>query len=482
MYRRVCAARGEQHEANKLTSSPADIELCRQQSFTLLYRLLFVLFAEDRKLLPYKIDRAYTDNRSLGRFRDEIAKTLDRLDQGKDVEFPEKQVQYWPDLLSLFDLIDAGAARYRVPAYNGGLFDSEQHPFLRDKVLPDGYLARVIDRLSRAPDPKHPDRGLFRVDYRDLAIQHLGNVYEGLLEVRPKIAESDLVVIRTTSERDDEEKYLRAGEPLPKGYEATGQRYEKGSVYLVTDKGERRASGSYYTPDHIVGYIVEQTLGPICEGIDRQLIGEIEQIEQELKRARGENRAQLVTRIDTLKCDFDDRLLRWRVLDPAMGSGHFLIRACQYLAEQIATNPHAKEDSQAGDEEESTLVYWKRRVAESCLYGVDLNSMAVELAKLALWLETVSVNQPLTFLDHHLRHGNSLVGTSVESLGVLPGTELVSNRFEQQVKQRLPRLLDALAMIRRTPSDTVEHVKEKDKLFRRTFEPVRQPFLLSAHA
>ena len=108
--------------------------------------------------------------------------------------------------------------------------------------------------------------------------------------------------------------------------------------------------------------------------------------------------------------------------------------------------------------------------------------MAVELAKLALWLETVSVNQPLTFLDHHLRHGNSLVGTSVESLGVLPGTELVSNRFEQQVKQRLPRLLDALAMIRRTPSDTVEHVKEKDKLFRRTFEPVRQPFLLSAHA
>ncbi len=165
-----------------------------------------------------------------------------------------------------------------------------------------------------------------------------------------------------------------------------------------------------------------------------------------------------------------------------MGSGHFLIRACQYLAEQVATNPRAKDASHTGGAEESTLVYWKRRVAESCLYGVDLNPMAVELAKLALWLETVSVNQPLTFLDHHLRHGNSLVGTSVESLGVLPGTELVSNRFEQQVKQRLPRLLDALVMIRRTPSDTVEHVKEKDKLFRRTFEPVRQPFLLSAHA
>src|ERR1700722_16733547 len=122
---------------------------------------------------------------------------------------------------------------------------------------------------------------------------------------------------------------------MPKGYETTGQRYKKNSVYLVTDKGERRASGSYYTPDHIVSYIVEQTLGPICDGIDRQLIGDIERVEQEMKRARGENRTQLASRVDALKGDFDDRLLRLRLLDPSMGSGHFLIRACQYLAEQI---------------------------------------------------------------------------------------------------------------------------------------------------
>src|SRR5207237_550529 len=124
------------------------------------------------------------------------------------------------------------------------------------------------------------------------------------------------------------------------------------------------------------------------------------------------------------------------------------------------------------------LTFWKRRVVESCLYGVDRNPMAVELAKLALWLETVSVNQPLTFLDAHLRHGDSLVGAAVSDLGKLPGAgELMANLFEQQVRARLPSLLSTLDMIRKTPSDSIEQVKEKERLFRKVFEPVRTPFL-----
>src|SRR5205823_2807589 len=103
-------------------------------------------------------------------------------------------------------------------------------------------------------------------------------------------------------------------------------------------------------------------------------------------------------------------------------SGHFLIRACQYLAEQIATDPNTGDPTAVQlQADEPILVYWKRKVAESCLYGVDKNPMAVELAKLALWLETVAVNHPLTFLDHHLRHGDSLVGAAVDDLGAAPG-------------------------------------------------------------
>lgn len=129
------------------------------------------------------------------------------------------------------------------------------------------------------------------------------------------------------------------------------------------------------------------------------------------------------------------------------------------------------------------LVYWKRKVAETCLYGVDKNPMAVELAKLALWLETVAVNHPLTFLDHHLRHGDSLVGAAVDDLGAAPGAlALWSGFVEQQVKQKLPALLETLAMIRRIPSDEVTQVKEKDKLYHKSFEPTREPFRLVANA
>jgi hypothetical protein len=471
------------HSANAL-SPERDLETIRQQSLILLYRLLFILFAEDRQLLPYRTNLLYTENRSLGRFRDDIGAKLERINDGNENDYPPEQTNLWPDFLALFDLIDSGKKSYGVPAYNGGLFDQEQHPFLTEKVLPDRWLARIIDQLSRAKDPTNPDLGHFRVDYRDLQIQHLGNVYEGLLELQPHYATEQMRVLRNRKSQRKEETIRPATEAPEEGFEPTGRTYAKGEVYLLTDKGERRASGSYYTPNNIVDYIVEKTLGPLCEGQYTQLRHEIEKIEEEHKRSRGEIRQGWQERLDTLRSDFDNRILRLRILDPAMGSGHFLIRACHYLAEQIATNPFTRDpaaDQLSGDE--SVLVYWKRKVAESCLFGVDLNPMAVELAKLALWLETVAVNHPLTFLDHHLRHGNSLIGASVDDLGAAPGASALWSGFvEQQIKQLLPRLLESLAMIRRIPSDTVDQVKEKDKLFHKSFEPVREPFRQAADA
>src|SRR5207253_5129393 len=120
------------HPPNQL-SHEKDLEMARQQSFNLLYRVLFVLFAEDRKLLPFGVNIAYTANRSLGRARDEIGATLDRINARRDVDYPAGQVTLWNDLTNLFDLIDRGHATYGVPAYNGGLFDAEQHPFLAQK-------------------------------------------------------------------------------------------------------------------------------------------------------------------------------------------------------------------------------------------------------------------------------------------------------------------------------------------------------------
>ena len=465
-------------EPNQLRPD-TDLESGRQNSLILLYRLLFILFAEDRKLLPYHVDRAYTDNRSLGRFRDEISARLDRIEEGREPEYAPQNCALWDDLLTLFDLIDRGASRYKVPAYNGGLFDSASHPFLSVNKMPDRYLARVIDQLARALDPAHPAGGLVRVDYRDLAIQHLGNVYEGLLELQPHFATEEMIVVRKAA--DDEESVIPTRQAIPRGFAASDITYKKGSVYLLTEKGERRASGSYYTPNDIVDGIVEATLGPLCDEIDATVRQDITNTERQIANSTATDRGTLCEELRQLRADFDLRVLRLRVLDPAMGSGHFLLRACQYLAEQIATNPHTRDPiAEQLQGEESTLTYWKRRVVESCLYGVDRNPLAVELAKLALWLETVAVDHPLTFLDYRLRCGDSLMGASLDVLHSIPDAPpLMTNDFREELRAGLPAFFEALETIQVTPSNTVQQVKEKDKLFREKLEPVREPLCTS---
>jgi hypothetical protein len=472
--------RGFLHCSQNNLDPDRDLSRCRDQSLVLLYRLLFVMYAEDRDLLPFRTNRSYRENRSLSRLRDQIAGRLNLVDEGREQDYSLGSFALWEDLASLFDLVDRGGKRYGVPAYNGGLFDDEENPFLRGKLLSDWHVARVVDQLSRAVDEQNPDAGLSRVDYRDLSIQHLGHVYEGLLELQPRRAQERMVVVRRKGRQTDEQKIIAATQPVPAGFATTDEICEPGEVFLATDKGERRASGSYYTPNHIVDYIIQKTLGPVCKQISDGLLSEIEAAQAQLKKARGQNRQLVQERLESLTADFDDRVMRLKVLDPAMGSGHFLLRACQYLAEEIATNPYAGDPGGAHlESDESTLTFWKRRVVEHCLYGVDLNPLAVELAKVALWLETAAIDYPLTFLDHHLLWGNSLVGATVAAVGSLPGMEAMP-LYEQQVSSRLPAVLEGLKLICDKPSDTVEEVKQKAKVFKSVVDAVRKPFVAVA--
>ena len=191
-----------------------------------------------------------------------------------------------------------------------------------------------------------------------------------------------------------------------------------GQVYLVTDKGERKATGSYYTPDYIVQYIVEQTVGPV-----------LAERTAPFRKSDGKitDEAGLAQAILGINC-----------LDPAMGSGHFLVAAAEYIARYVVglglgTDEGRKtKDEAAGrpTSAEPELAYWRRRVAQACIYGVDLNPLAVELAKVSLWLATVSKDKPLSFLDHHLRCGNSLIGARVADLplGLAPVEQVAKER------------------------------------------------------
>ena len=325
----------------------------------LLYRILFILYAESRGLLPVE-NPNYAANYSLAALAETIHKTLDR----GDLIIPTIS-DYWARLRGLFTLINDGWAGL-IPQYNGGLFNPTYHPFLEENELGNKPLAQVIQLLTRTEQGE-------RIAYRDLDVRHLGDIYEGLLEYQPQIADQDLVIVsRRGSEKVE-----------PKSAPDQEVTYSEGDVYLLTDKGERKATGSYYTPDYIVRYIVENTLAPLCEGKNV------------------------------------DEILSLKILDPATGSGHFLVGVVDYLAEELITHPDAPHITETADAE-TELAYWRRRVVESCVYGVDLNPMAVELAKLSLWLHTVAKGEPLSFLDHHIRCGNSLIGAKIENLSNLP--------------------------------------------------------------
>lgn len=475
---RLCVEGFLGHHENALNPKQ-DLRACQEHSLIFLYRLLFIMYAEDRGLLPYRRNQTYTNNRSLARHRDDVATRLDQVGRGLlSTDYSRDDTALWDDLQDLFDLIDRGHRRYGVHAYNGGLFDLEADSFLAAKKLPDWYLARVLDQLGRARQPDRADLGLFRVDYRDLAIQQLGSVYEGLLELHPRFAPRDMSVVRARRTASMPDLIQPAHAPVPKGYESTSILYEAGTIYLATDKGERRRTGSYYTPDHIVDHIVQKTLGAQCKAIFDGLHDEIKSVEERLKTGSVEERPQLEGELQKLLGAFDDRVLALRILDPAMGSGHFLIRACQYLAEEIATNPYTSDpDAEDLDGDESTIAFWKRRVAENCLHGVDVNPMAVELAKLALWLETAAADSPLTFLDHHFQCGDSLLGATIDRLNNLPSDQgLLEGQFTREVQTVLPTLLEPLTAIGAIPSDTAEHVKEKEQIYKRRFLPALRRF------
>ena len=386
------------------------LEEIRTNSLILLYRILFTLYAESRGLLPVE-NPDYAARYSLAALAETVHETLDR----GDLIIPTIS-DYWARLRGLFTLINDGWDDL-IPQYNGGLFNPTSHPFLEDNELGNKALAGVIELLTRTEEGE-------RIAYRDLDVRHLGDIYEGLLEYQPQIADQDLVIVSRRGNETIE----------PKSSPDQEVAYSEGNVYLLTDKGERKATGSYYTPDYIVRYIVENTLAPLCEG-------------------------------KTV-----DEILSLKILDPATGSGHFLVGVVDYLAEELITHPDAPYITETTDAE-TELTYWRRRVVESCVYGVDLNPMAVELAKLSLWLHTVAKGEPLSFLDHHIRCGNSLIGAKIENLSNLPElrrTRRSTNQSQTEIQMAFPftdRVATAIGhylLIEETESRTADQIHAKE--------------------
>jgi len=362
----------------------ASLEDVRQASLVLLYRLLFLLYAEDRDLLP--VGEKRYDDYALRHQRKEVG---ERISDG-DV-FSATAGKIWAHVADLARIIDKGDVSVGIPPYNGGLFAGDGTPLLDSIRIPDSVMAPALDALSY--ERSSGERRY--INYRDLSVQQLGSIYERLLEF-------EIV-------RDD-----------------------AGALSVRPNLFARKNSGSYYTPDGLVGLILDQTLEPlIMERLDafRAVLDKLNSKDSEDYQRR-----------ELADCDPAEAILKLRVCDPAMGSGHFLVSLVDTLADHVL-DAMAEAAALAGDlgyasplankieDIRRTILKnarganWtideaqlddrhivRRMVLKRCVYGVDKNPMAVELAKVALWLHTFTVGAPLSFIDHHLRAGDSLFG------------------------------------------------------------------------
>ena len=445
-------------------------ETLYEASLTVMMRLVFILCAEERGLLLLG-EPAYDDAYAVSTLRGRLESDRDKFGD----QVLERRYDAWVRLLGLFRAIYSGIDHplLGMPAMGGSLFDPDKYPFLEGRSRDVSWDVenppplpidnRTVLLLLESLQVLKAKDGAIPLSFRSLDVEQIGYVYEGLLETtgaqaeetllglkgdkdhhNPEIALSELEMLKMESEeklfarmkevtgrnaianeyadppdittlpflgkacRGDEElkkrilpffNWMRTsewGEPVV---------YHKDSFY-VTEGPDRRSTGTHYTPKPLTVMMVKEALEPVV------YIGP----------AEGLPRAEW-------KLKSPSEILDLKVCDPAMGSGAFLVQACRYLGDRLVDAWERAEsegkvidangvvtdfppDEPMSKVQEDRLIEARRLVAERCLYGVDINPLAVELAKLSLWLVTISKGRPFGFLDHNLKSGDSLLGVS----------------------------------------------------------------------
>lgn len=427
-----------------------------QGLLTVLMRLVFVLFAEDRGLLSS--DPTFANFYSITGLFERL-----RADDGRFPDTMNQRYGAWAQLLTLFRLIYEGASHgeFKIPPRHGYLFDPDRYNFLEGRKWKS---PRQPDEVARVP--RVADGVIFRVlnnllilhgerlSYRTLDVEQIGSVYETMMGFDLEVAQGRSIAIKpkkshgapTTINLEallavkcaDRGKWLKRMSEQ----ELTGQLLEalktannvdgllaaldkkiaKSVTPNVVSKGamilqpsdERRRSGSHYTPRSLTEPIVRTTLRPILEQLGPQ--------------------------------PKPEQILDLRVCDPAMGSGAFLVEACRQLGDELVKAWHFHKAVPTLPPDEDELLHARRLIAQRCLYGVDRNPMAVDLSKLSLWLATLAKDHPFTFLDHSLRAGDSLVGLTREQIA---GFHWKPDQQMEFLSESLKRQIDRATEFRR---------------------------------
>lgn len=429
---------------------------------TVLLRLVFLLYAEDEELMP--TDSLYGQHYSVGG----LAQRL-RQDRADYQNAMEGRRGAWATLLSLFRLVydGGGSTEAYLPARHGDLFDPETYPFLEGRTADTSYTDGPLTSVPAISDDvvEKVLTKLLLLDgqilsYRALDVEQIGSVYERIMGFmvekatgpsvgithKPPRQKVTITVVVDASEllaqpASKREKWLKdatgvdlkLGDKVTKGLKtattaedlchALDKRlskhtprggFQSGSLILQPTE-ERRRSGSHYTPRSLTEPIVAEALRPWLEGCNDKPTAE--------------------------------QVLALKLCDPAMGSGAFLVAVCRFLARWLVAaweDPEGPGFPPEFRKEWDKDLYARRLIAQRCLYGVDKNPFAVNLAKLSLWLVTLSKDLPFTFVDHALKSGDSLVGCSIREI------EAASENIQLElVRQERGMYVQACAALRR---------------------------------
>ena len=432
-----------------------------------LLRLVFILYAEDRSLLSN--DEVYQKYYSVIGLFERL-----REDAGRYTDTMNHRFGAWAQLLTLFRLIYDGGRHggLKLLPRKGYLFDPNRYPFLEGRSkgsmrqpgertepprVSDGVVFRVLQNLLILDGE--------RLSYRTLDVEQIGSVYETMMGFNLEVAQGRSIAIKPSKPHGapttinleelldtkpaDRAKWLKEKtDQAVTGQAAAGlkeaatpedviaalerkvsfaatPRVVSAGAMILQPSDERRRSGSHYTPRILTEPIVETTFRPILERL-------------------GQNPTP-------------EQILDLKVCDPAMGSGAFLVAVCRFLADLLVRAWHAHKCVPAIPPDEDEILHARRVVAQRCLYGVDKNPMAVDLAKLSLWLATLAKDHPFTFLDHALKCGDSLVGlTKAQILGFHWKPEKQRDFSRAAIEGQLNRALDQRRQIREAPDGTSE--------------------------
>ncbi len=418
-----------------------DLDLAYRLTLRILFRLLFQAYAEDRGLLPYGRNERY-DRNALKTWAIDLAS-----DPG--MEFDPDSQSMWDDLIQVWRVIDTGDRAWDVPAYNGGLFGTDPDVNPEGALLAQFRLSNDVigHTLVHLLVDATADAAAGAVDFRSLSVREFGTIYEGLLESSLSRTDIDLTIDKTAAyvpAKNEDDVVVNAG-----------------GVYFHNASGERKATGSYFTPSFAVEHLVERALDPTLADHLRRIKGMLDD---------GDEAA-------AAEAFFD-----FRVADLAMGSGHFLVAAIDHIEAGMASflaehhlpgivdelrrlEGSARDslgDAQADyDIEPSALL--RRQIARRCIYGLDLNPIAVELARVALWIHTFVPGLPMSSLDHTLVCANSLtgIGTIEEALTSLEPKRKkgMPSLFTVEIEQTLEEARQVLMAAANTNEATKAEVR-----------------------